>query len=105
MRESTFQAAVIRELKSRLPGCIVLKNDPNYIQGFPDLLVLYGTRWGALECKVSMNSRIQPNQDYYVDVLDTMSFASFICPDNKEDVLDEIQFALRPRGEARVLKR
>lgn len=105
MRESTFQAAVIRELKSRLPGCIVLKNDPNYIQGFPDLLVLYGTRWGALECKVSMNSRIQPNQDYYVYVLDKMSFASFICPDNKEDVLDEIQFALRPRGEARVLKR
>lgn len=105
MRESTFQAAVIRELKSRLPGCIVLKNDPNYIQGFPDLLVLYGTRWGALECKVSMNSRIQPNQDYYVDALDEMSYASFICPDNKEDVLDEIQLALRPRGEARILKR
>lgn len=105
MRESTFQAAVIRELKSRLPGCIVLKNDPNYIQGFPDLLVLYGTRWAALECKVSMNARIQPNQDYYVGILDEMSYASFICPDNKEDVLDEIQLALRPRGEARISKR
>lgn len=105
MRESAFQSAVIRELKSRLPGCIVIKNDPNYIQGFPDLLVLYGTRWGALECKVSSRSRIQPNQEYYIDLLDEMSYASFICPDNKEDVLDEIQLALRPRGEARIFKR
>lgn len=95
MLESKFQAALISEIKARLPGCVVLKNDPNYIQGFPDLLVLYGRRWGALECKRSENERRQPNQEYYVQSLGAMSYAAFIWPANKDYILDELQQTLQ----------
>lgn len=94
-RESSFQASLIKELKREFPNCVVLKNDPNYIQGFPDLLVLYEDRWAALECKRSANASTRPNQRYYVDMLNDMSYARFVCPENKEEVLDELQQALR----------
>lgn len=93
--ESKFQSNLIKELKHMFPGCMVLKNDPNYIQGVPDLLVLYKTYWAALECKRSIDSHQQPNQQYYVDEMDSMSFAAFIYPENKEDVLDGLQSAFR----------
>ena len=94
MRENEFQAKLIRELKRRFPGCFVLKNDPNYLQGVPDLLVLYNDRWAMLECKRSkraMYQSAQPNQSYYLAILDSMSFARYIYPENKEEVLDELQ--------------
>ena len=95
MRESRFQKLLIDEIKERLPGCIVIKNDPNYIQGIPDLLVLYKNRWAALEVKRGAYEHHQPNQDYYISVMDEMSYASFIYPENKEDVLDEMEQSLR----------
>jgi hypothetical protein len=88
--ERDFQAQLIAELKLRFPDCIVLKNDPNYIQGIPDLLILWGNRWAALECKASMTSRLQPNQSWYIIEMNTMSFASVICPENREEVLDAL---------------
>ena len=90
-RESKFQSELIKDLKNRFPGCIVMKNDANYIQGIPDLLVLHRTKWAALECKQDENSKHQPNQDYYVDKMNEMSFAKFIFPENKEEVLNELQ--------------
>ena len=104
-KESKFQADLIRDLKLMLPGCMVLKNDPNYIQGIPDLLVLYGPQWAAIECKRSENETKRHNQDYYVGVLDKMSYSSFIYPENKKVVLHEIQQTFRPRRAARVSKR
>lgn len=89
--ESKFQANLILELKDMFPGCIVMKNDPNYIQGIPDLIVLWGDRWAALEVKRSDKASRQPNQKYYVEMMDHMSFARFIYPQNKEEVLNEIQ--------------
>lgn len=91
IREREFQAELIRDIKERFDGCIVLKNDPNYIQGFPDLLVLHKDKWAALECKRSKRAPKQSNQDYYVSKLDKMSFACFIYPENKEEILDELQ--------------
>lgn len=41
MLENTFKTGLVKELKSRFPGCIVLHADPNEIQGIPDLVVLY----------------------------------------------------------------
>ena len=93
--ERNFQAKLIKDLKELFPGCIVMKNDPNYIQGKPDLIILHNDRWAALECKKNKSATKRPNQEYYVDKMNFMSYASFIYPENKERVLDEIQQALQ----------
>jgi len=100
-RESKFQSELIEEIEDRFPGCIVMKNDPNYIQGIPDLIILYKNKWAALECKRSAHEHHQPNQDYYISIMDDMSFASFVYPENKEDVLDEMEQSFLPRRKAR----
>lgn len=105
MLESTYQAKLIKRIKRRLPGCMVLKNDTDYIQGVPDLLVLHKDRWAALEVKASATAEQQPNQDYYVESMGEMSFAAFVYPENEEDVLDELQRSLTDRRTARVSKR
>lgn len=91
MKESQFQSILKDELETIFPGCIILKNDPSCIQGFPDLLILWNNKWAALECKKSEVSPHRPNQDYYVNLLDEMSFASFIYPENMEEVLDDME--------------
>ena len=78
-----------------LPGSIVIKTDPTYNQGFPDLLIFYGDRWAALECKCSKNAKHRPNQDYHIERLNAMSFAAFVYPENKEEVLDALFKTLR----------
>lgn len=93
MLERDFQAKLIRELKERFPGCIVMKNDSGYLQGLPDLTVLYRDKWATLECKKRAGAKIQPNQEYYVGRMNEMSFSRFICPENKEDILNELQQA------------
>lgn len=90
MKESAFQAKVIREIKKRFPGAIVLKNDPNYIQGFPDLTVLYKDRWAVLEIKQSEKASHQPNQDFYILQADKMSVGRFVYPENMMEVLDDL---------------
>ena len=90
MLENKFQSNLIKELKQMFPGCIVLKNDPNYIQGFPDLTVFYKDKYAVLECKNKSSANKQPNQEYYVNKINGMSFGRFICPENKEEVLNEL---------------
>lgn len=96
MLESEFQTKLIKEIKSMFPECIVMKNDADYIQGVPDLLVLYKDKWASLECKRNAGARKQPNQDYYVKRMDEMSFSRFVYPENKEEVLNELQQAFQP---------
>lgn len=93
MLENAFQAKLKTDLKNMFPGCIVLKNDPTILQGVPDILVLYKNKWAALECKVNNKARIQPNQEYYVSKMNDMSFARFIYPENREEILHELQRA------------
>lgn len=90
-KENVFQKKLIQEIKRLFRGCMVFKMNANYIQGFPDLLVLYKKKWAALECKQSKNAHHQPNQDHYINRLDKMSFARFIYPENREEVLNELQ--------------
>lgn len=97
-KESEFQKELIKELKERFPGCVVLKNDANYIQGIPDLIVLNGDKWGMLECKASESASKRPNQEYYIRSLNNLSFASFICPETKEEVLDELERSFQAGG-------
>ena len=92
MLENRFQSKLIKEIKEEFPECIVMKNDANYIQGIPDLLVLYKNKWASLECKQSSKARRQPNQEYYVDRMDKMSFSRFVCPENKDVVLKELHY-------------
>lgn len=95
-RESRFQADLIRKLKEMFPGCIVLKNDSGYVQGIPDLTVLYKNhRWALLECKRESDAHKQPNQQFYIDRGNEMGFARFICPENEEEVLHDLQQAFR----------
>ena len=88
--ERDFQSVLIKELKKMFPGCIVMKNDSSYIQGIPDLLILYKDKWASLECKKSSRAKKRPNQEYYVGQMNEMSFSRFIYPENKEDVLNEL---------------
>lgn len=94
--ERYFQAELIKELKTIFNGCMVMKLDSSYIQGIPDLLILYKDKWATLECKKSSVSGKRPNQDYYVGLMNEMSFSRFISPENKEAVLNELQQAFKP---------
>ena len=92
--ERGFQDRLIETLKTLFPGCMVFKMDQ--IQGLPDLLILYGKRWASLECKRSAKAKRRPNQEYYVGKMNEMSFSRFISPENKEEVLDELQQTFKP---------
>lgn len=89
-KESVFQKDLKRELKERFPGCIITKLNANNIQGIPDLLVLYKDKWATLENKKSEKASKQPNQEYYVNKMNEMSFSRFIYPENKEEVLNDL---------------
>ena len=96
--ERDFQASLIRELKERFPGCMVMKLDSSYIQGVPDLLILYNDKWATLECKKKFDAKQRPNQLYYVNRMEAMSFSRFIFPENREEVLNELQQAFGVGG-------
>lgn len=93
--EGRFQAKLIKDLELMFPGAIVTKLDARHIQGIPDLLILYGNKWATLECKKEASAPHRPNQDYYVDRMNQMSFSSVIYPENKREVLDELQRAFK----------
>lgn len=95
MLENKFKTELVKELHSRFPGCITLHLDPNEIQGIPDLLILYKDKWATLEGKKSLRESHRPNQDYYVDLMNKMSFSRFICPENKEEILNELARSLQ----------
>jgi hypothetical protein len=94
LKESKFQAGLIKEIKDMLVDVVILKNDSSYQQGIPDLLILHPNGWAVLEVKKSLNEPYQPNQEYYIDLLNDWSFAAMVCPENKEDILDDLYKAL-----------
>lgn len=99
--ERDYQSDLIKKLKRLFPGCLVLKNDSGYLQGILDLSIFYKDRWAMLEVKASASSPEQPNQRYYVEMLDEMSFAAFIYPENEGEVLDALQQSLLARRNSR----
>lgn len=102
--ETRYQSSLVKKLNKMLPGCIILKNDPRHIQGVPDIIILFKNMWAALEVKKTSNAAVQPNQEYYVDKLGAMSFASFISPETEEDVLSALQRAFGIGGKTCVSK-
>ena len=96
-KENQFQRTLVKEIRDHYNNeCIVTKLDSGYIQGIPDLLILHKDKWATLECKKSKNAHRQPNQQYYVDKMNKMSFSKFIYPENKEEVLNELYETLEP---------
>lgn len=95
MLENKFKQNLKKEIKLMFPGAIVTHLDPNDIQGIPDMLVLYNNKWATLEGKKEADAPHQPNQDYYVDTMNDMSFSRFIYPENKEEVLNELREAFK----------
>lgn len=91
--ESGFQDKLRKDLEKLFPGCMIFKMDQK--QGIPDLLILFGKKWASLECKRSAKAKRQPNQEYYVRLMNEMSFSRFICPENKEEVLNDLCKAFR----------
>jgi len=89
--ESQFQSKLIRKLRDKYPGAIILKNDAGYLQGMADLLILNGPKWAALECKANEFAPYRPNQEFYIDLLDQMSFCRAIFPENEWEVLRALQ--------------
>jgi hypothetical protein len=105
MREGEYQAYLIKEIKLLLPGCMVLKNDSGYIQGIPDLTVLFHERWGVLEVKIKRPTKasdFEPNQEWYLEHMDELSFAACIYPENEDEVLGDLQYALSAGRKTRV---
>lgn len=102
--ESEYQSGLIKRIKIRFPGCVVLKNDPEYIQGILDLTILHEDMWGMLEVKASKRSTLQANQQYFIHQLDAMSFAAIIYPEIEEDVLDALQEAFESCRRTRTIK-
>lgn len=94
MLERKYQPELIKRLRIRFPGCVILKNDSSYMQGVPDLIILWHDRWGMLEIKRNLTSPYQPNQEYYIGMLNQMSFASVICPDNEDEVIRALERAM-----------
>lgn len=91
MLENKFKTKLIKEIKTRFPGSFVFHLDPTEVQGAPDLLVLYKDKWAALEGKKSRNASVRPNQEYYVDLFNKMSYAKIIFPENAKEVLDDME--------------
>ena len=91
MLEAYYQSKLKKRIKERFPGAIVLKTDPSQLQGAPDLLILHKDKWAALEVKKSSKATKQPNQEYYVNKMNDMSFSSFIFPENEEEVLNAME--------------
>jgi hypothetical protein len=104
LTERQYQAQLIKKLAIRFPGCFIMKMDPEYQQGILDLLILVGDKWASLEVKASADANVQPNQEFYVEKLNEMSFAAFIYPENEEEVLNALQQAFEPPRRARVSK-
>lgn len=90
MLESNFQSKLIKDIKEKFPGCVVLKNDSSYIQGIPDLSVFYKDRWAMLEVKKNKTAKRQPNQEHYVDKMNDMSYATFVYPENRDQVMADL---------------
>lgn len=103
--EKDFEQDLCKELEATFPGCVILKNDPNYIQGFPDRLILFKNKWAAFETKRETKSARQVNQEYYVSKLDDMSYSRFVSPENKDEFVDELQSTFGTRRKARAPKR
>ena len=104
-REGRYKTRLTKRIEDRFPGCMVLRLDPSSLQGVPDILVLWGRHWATLEGKMYEGAPTEPNQPYYVELMNSMSFSAFIHPDNEEEILHALQHAFEVCGDTCVPQR
>lgn len=102
--ESKFKPQFLERVEELFPGCHIEINGTDFLQGIPDTTIYWGRHWAKLEFKRSAKAPKRPNQDYYIEMFDRMSFARFVTPENQEDVLRELQQAFGTRRNARHLR-
>lgn len=96
MLENKFKKIIRKEIENRLLNSIIIFNDPQMsFQGIPDILVLWKNKWAMLEVKKSKSEPFRPNQEYYLEMFNDMSYASMICPENMEEIIDELESTFR----------
>jgi len=91
MNEASYKIKLVKKLRERFPGCHIQDNDAADIQGVPDITIFWKNSWAMLEIKESSKAPKRPNQEFYVEHFNTMSFAAFIFPENEAEVLNELQ--------------
>lgn len=91
-KENLYKRALAKVIEERFPGCIVLKNDEQLMQGIPDMTILWGCSYAVLEVKRSADAPFRPNQEFYVDYITSMGGLAFVIyPENEKEVLDALQ--------------
>lgn len=90
MLESGFKRELKREIQKifgsdNIDFLVTLENSK------PDLYILYGNKWAAIETKKTKDASKRPNQEYHVNRLNNNSFARFCNPSNKKEVLDDLE--------------
>lgn len=91
MKEGEYQNQLCEKIRKRIPGALIMKTDPTFIQGIPDLLIVKDKRWAALEVKKSEKASHRPNQDFYVNKMNNWSYAAVIFPENEKEIIDELE--------------
>lgn len=90
-KENEFQANLKKKIEERIPGVIILKNDPGLKRGIPDLTILGNGTYAVLECKREEDAARRANQEYYIDIFNNWAYGSFVQPENEEQVLNELE--------------
>lgn len=97
--ENEYKRGLKKRIEERFPGCLVLKNDEQLLQGIFDMTILYGPYYAVLEVKRNEDAPMRPNQPYYLDRVIRMGGIAFIIyPENEAEVLDEVQRAFQAQG-------
>lgn len=94
--EGSFKSKLIKDIEKEFPDCIVTKLEADFKAGIPDILIVDGPRWATLEAKaskadVTKQRQNKEAQDYYVGKMRSMSYSSYVYPENKEEVLNELK--------------
>lgn len=97
--ERKYQPKLIERIERMFPGAYVRKIQAD--QGWPDLLILWGPCWALLEVKRKSPTSaddFEPNQEWYIEEFDRMSFSACIYPENEQEILYALQQTFRSRG-------
>ncbi len=90
MLENLFKKYVKKRIIDRFPNLDLDFITPTN-RSMPDMIIIAPIVWAALEFKRSEGASLRPNQDYHIMRLNEKGYATFVFPENVEEVLDELE--------------